>query len=178
MSDAIESWPQLFPAPALIEAVGTSISTAEKATALARLRRHLKKSRASLAEHDRKFNEMCDKAGRELPIEGLVQLAERIRESEKGAAERLDPWIRALREALAASGSEGRQDIEELIDISVAWLGVYQDTRARLLKIAAERQGGTGEVLRAHPIEGEIDHEAVTREIIARFPKILAALAK
>ncbi len=33
-------------------------------------------------------------------------------------------------------------------------------------------------VLRARPVEGKIDHTALTREIIARYPKILAALAK
>jgi hypothetical protein len=32
--------------------------------------------------------------------------------------------------------------------------------------------------LRARPVEGESDHEALTREIIERFPKILAALAE
>jgi len=33
-------------------------------------------------------------------------------------------------------------------------------------------------VLRAKPVTGEIDHAALTREIIRRFPKILDALAK
>jgi hypothetical protein len=32
--------------------------------------------------------------------------------------------------------------------------------------------------LRARPLKGEVDHAALTRKIIARFPKILAALAK
>jgi hypothetical protein len=35
-----------------------------------------------------------------------------------------------------------------------------------------------GEVLRARPVEGEVNHGVLTRKIIARFPKILAALAK
>jgi hypothetical protein len=33
-------------------------------------------------------------------------------------------------------------------------------------------------VLRAKPVKGKVDHAAVTREIIGRFPKILAELAK
>jgi hypothetical protein len=37
---------------------------------------------------------------------------------------------------------------------------------------------GKDAVLRARPIEGEIDHEALSREFIARFPKLRAALAK
>jgi hypothetical protein len=33
-------------------------------------------------------------------------------------------------------------------------------------------------VLRAPPVKDKIDHAGLTRRIIARFPKILAALAK
>jgi hypothetical protein len=33
-------------------------------------------------------------------------------------------------------------------------------------------------VLRAKPLEGEVDHAALSREFIARFPKIRAAFAK
>jgi hypothetical protein len=47
-----------------------------------------------------------------------------------------------------------------------------------LLELAARRRGDTAEVLRARPVEGDIDHEKLTCEIVARFPKILAALAK
>ena len=47
---------------------------------------------------------------------------------------------------------------------------------------ALEQQASVGTVeqkpLRAHPVTGEVDHEALTREIIARFPNILAALAE
>jgi hypothetical protein len=178
MSDATEPSVESLPEPALIEALTADISTAEKVTVLARLRRRLKKNRASLHEHVRKFNEICNEAGRAFPAEGLVQLAERVHESEKGAAERLDPWIQALQQALATPSREGRQHIAELIEISAAWLEVYRVTRTRLLKLAAERPISGGAVLRARPVEGDIDHETLTREIVARFPKILAALAK
>jgi hypothetical protein len=40
------------------------------------------------------------------------------------------------------------------------------------------RQPAEKEVLRARPVPGEIDHCALTSEIIACFPKILAELAK
>jgi hypothetical protein len=178
MSDLIEPSRELLSEPALIEAVAADISIAEKAAVLARLRQRVEKNREILQEHVRKFNQMFDEAGRDLPVEGLVQLAERVREAEKGAAERLDSWIHALQRALAVPSQEGRQHIEQLIDISAAWLAVYQDTRTRLLQLAAQRRGDTREVLRARPVEGEIDHEALSREFMARFPKIRAALAK
>ncbi len=41
-----------------------------------------------------------------------------------------------------------------------------------------EQHGADTEVLRARPVKGGANHAALTRKIIARFPKILAALAK
>jgi hypothetical protein len=178
MSESIERSLELLPDPALIETLAADISIAEKAAALARLRQRVEKNRAILGEHVHKFNQMFDEAGRDLSVEDLVQLAGRVHDSERGAAERLDPWIQALEHALMVPSQEGRQHIEELIDISAAWLAVYHDTRTRLLELAARRRGGTAEVLRARPVEGDIDHEKLTCEIVARFPKILAALAK
>ena len=178
MSDIIAPLPELFPEPGLIEALTADFATAEKVTAIARLRQRVEKNRRGLLEHAQNFNEMYDRAKRELPVQGLILLAERVHESEKNAAERLDPWIQALRQALAVPSPEGRQHIEELIEISTAWLAIYQDTRARLLNLADERRGATREVLQARPVEGDIDHDALSREFMARFPKIRAALAK
>jgi hypothetical protein len=42
----------------------------------------------------------------------------------------------------------------------------------------AAKPRGKGEVLRAKPVKGNVDHEALSREFIARFPKLRAALAK
>jgi hypothetical protein len=50
------------------------------------------------------------------------------------------------------------------------------ETNNRPKKPAKPRTAG--KVLSAKPVKGKIDHEALTREIIARYPKILAALAK
>lgn len=33
-------------------------------------------------------------------------------------------------------------------------------------------------ILRAKPVAGKVDHEALSREFMARFPKLRAALAK
>ena len=44
--------------------------------------------------------------------------------------------------------------------------------------VAGKQPSTVGKILYARSIEGEIDHEKLTREIIARFPKILAELAK
>jgi hypothetical protein len=178
MSDAIEPSPELVPESGLVQALRADISTAEKLAVLARLRRLVEKNRASLHKHVRSFNDMCDEAGRKLPSEGLVQLASRVHESEKGAAEQLAPWIQDLQQALKRPSQEGRHYIEELIKISEAWLTVYRDARTRLLTLASERQTSNDGILRAEPAAGDIDYAELSREHIARYPKIRAALAK
>jgi hypothetical protein len=52
------------------------------------------------------------------------------------------------------------------------------ETRGKRAKKAREQQGATKEVLRARPVKGTIDHAALSKEFMARFPKIRAALAK
>ena len=53
------------------------------------------------------------------------------------------------------------------------------DTREKQPKpAAAPRQPEPDEVLRARPVKGEIDYAELIREHMAKFPKILAALAK
>ncbi len=42
----------------------------------------------------------------------------------------------------------------------------------------AAKPRGKGEVLRAKPVKGEVDYAELSREHIARYPKIRAALAK
>jgi acyl carrier protein phosphodiesterase len=72
---------------------------------------------------------------------------------------------------------EVRQARQQSIDVAEAWLALYRELHNKLLKLAAKRRPADP-VLRARPVEGDVDHETLTREIMTRFPKILAALAK
>ena len=45
-------------------------------------------------------------------------------------------------------------------------------------KPAAKQRSDEKKIMRARPVEGEIDYAELSRDTIARFPKILAALAK
>jgi hypothetical protein len=45
-------------------------------------------------------------------------------------------------------------------------------------KPAVKQLPNKKKVMRARPVKGEIDHAALSREFMARFPKIRAALAK
>jgi hypothetical protein len=51
------------------------------------------------------------------------------------------------------------------------------ETKKRSSKPEASARG-KDKVRRAKPVTGEVDHAALAREIIAKFPRILAALAK
>jgi hypothetical protein len=51
------------------------------------------------------------------------------------------------------------------------------ETKKRSSKPDAKVRGKHA-VLRAKPLKGEVDHEALSREFIARFPKLRAVLAK
>jgi hypothetical protein len=90
--------------------------------------------------------------------------------------------MEALQQKLAIQGLQLDPEIQkyfqESLDIAVGWLELYRTLRERLLKLASERRGSPSEVLRARPLEGDIDHDALSREFMARFPKIRAALAK
>jgi hypothetical protein len=170
-----------FSDPALINALRSELWP-ESLELLARLRRRVMENRRALEEHANEFDKAYEEAthGR-LDANGLVQLAATVLEAERGAAEQLHPWMEALRERLihrSERAQEAQQYLYELHEFAVAWLATYQTLRERLLKLASERRDNSGTVLRARPVKGEIDHESLTREIVARFPKILAALAK
>jgi len=62
--------------------------------------------------------------------------------------------------------------------LAIGWIAPYQKLCGQLLELAAKKKTASHEFMCAQPVEGEVDHEALTREIIARFPKILAALAE
>jgi hypothetical protein len=172
-----------FPSdPQLVQALRSERWLALSQELLPRLRRRVMENRRALDEHVDEFNKAYETAARgSLDANGLVRLAETVRQAERGAAEQLYPWMEALRERLlprSERAQEAQEYLRQLHYFAVAWLATYQELRERLLKLASERRIAVGEVLRARPVEGDIDHDALSREFMARFPKIRAALAK
>ena len=171
-----------FSDPTLINALPSKFWLAQHSELLARLRQRVKTNRTALEKHTAEFNKAYEEealGGRDL--NGLERLAEKVLEAERAATEQLHPWMEALRERLAPQSEgaeEAQQYLHELYDFAVTWLATYRTLRERLLKLASERGDNSEKVLRARPVEGDIDHEALSREFIARFPKIRAALAK
>jgi len=109
----------------------------------------------------------------------ISRIASMVRERGSVAAEKLSPHIEGLHEKLAGKGrpAELRRMRKQIIAVAEAWLALYGEFQAKLLRLAEERRPA-GEILRARPVEGEVDHDALSREFMARFPKIRAALAE
>lgn len=118
-------------------------------------------------------------AAGDLDADWLANRAEMVRAKETEFTETLRPVISSLKNLLVPGVNlEPRvaQLVRDSIEVLEAWPHLYHDLGNWLFKLAADRE--LDQVTRARPVKGKIDHEALTREIIARYPKILAALAK
>lgn len=183
MSDSVELPSDFPPDPALIDALFAESAPAERLRRLAQLRLQVKKGRTFLKEQADNLDQLYEEIAQgNADAEDFNRLAEVVLEKRRADAERLSPGIETLRQKLAVRRDrldpEIRQRFEENLDVAVGWLALYDGLYRRLLKLASERRGDARRILRAHPVEGDIDHEALSREFMARFPKIRAALAK
>jgi hypothetical protein len=179
MLDVIDVSRDVMPIAALIDALSAEPSPFKREQLLARLREQQDEARAALKEQADALDKVYEDARRDAV--DPARLAEIAIENERADAERVRPAIRVLQQKLTARGATldpwVRQSVQESLDILEAWLPLYQGLRERLLKLAAERRNGD-EVLRAKPVVGDIDYAELSREHIARYPKIRAALAK
>ena len=179
MPDSIE----FLPDPALIDAFYAESAPAERLRRLEQLRLRIKKGCTFLREQADSLDQLYEEiAQNDADVEDITRMAEVVLEKRRAAAERLLPRIETLRRKLAARGGgldpEIRQPFQESVDIAVGWLALYDSLHCRLLKLASERRDSPTKILHARPVVGDIDHDALSREFMARFPKIRAALAK
>jgi len=183
MLDFVNIKNDIEPLVAVIEAFNSATSRADRANLLAQLRDQLEKLRAADEKLKAELGEFYKRSS-----EGSVGAAEAeqaalvLREDESGAAKMLLPRIRSLQRYLTGTSlnddPEAHQLLQKAVSVAVGYVAGYQNLRDQLIRLGAERRVGAGDVLRARPVRGAIDYEALTRGIIARFPKILAALAK
>lgn len=167
----------------IVEAFTSASSRADRENLLAQIRSQLEKLRAADEKLQAKLGEFHDRHS-----EGGVGLAEAeqaasvLREEESAAAKILLPRILSLQRYLTGTSlnddPEAHQLLQKAVNIAVGYVAGYQNLRDQLIRLGGAPGGAAGEVLRACPVEGDIDHEALTHDIVARFPKILAALAK
>jgi hypothetical protein len=178
MPDEVNTPPDEFLLAALIDESGWD----EAAVKSAKLRSAQQRALDALAARRKEVENIYERAiAPDSEWQEITKVAEMVGEWGCIAAEKLRPQIEALRQKLGTDGPrmprESQQARRDSIEIAETWLTLYCDLRERLLKLAAQRRPADT-ILRARPVEGEIDHAELTGEIIRRFPKILAELAK
>jgi hypothetical protein len=143
---------------------------------LAGLQAQLEEARSGLIRATAYIDGFCDALAQGAPDARVMARATGLLRTKKQLAkEALGPQIDAVERMLSGTKTADlRQALEKARDIAVGWLKVYDSAYERLLDLAAEKRG----ILKARPIEGEIDYAELSREHIARYPKIRAALAK
>jgi RNase P protein component len=136
----------------------------------------LKDAMAGLASH---FEQS---APDDLDPDWLAEAAKRAQEKELEATAQFRPVIAALKDALQPPYNEFEAEAQQLlrdgIEVLEGWVAFYRRFSTMLAQQAAERRSPGDKVLHARPVKGEVDHEALSREFMARFPKIRAALAE
>jgi hypothetical protein len=170
-----------LPADALLNAGALENAPGGRAPLLTRLRDRIEKSRTEQEEWRSRFDSLYDEAvRRNFSSLFLIQFAAALFERGRAASERLYPVIEALQHKCTADtlDTESLELFQEVIDLAVGRITPYSTLSGKLLDLASKRRSGDAEVLRTRPVEGDIDHEALIHEIVARFPKILSALAK
>ena len=183
MPDTVDfSW-DVVSVSGLLDSLASDPSVHAKTQALARLRQLQTEGAAHLKHHAEELANLYGEAVRcHSDPEELAQAAAILAEKERSAAELLAPRIEKLRQSLAKRvqflDAELRVAFQANIDIGINWLKCYREARMALLRLADERRETTSEVFRARPMRSEIDYAELSREHIARYPKIRARLAE
>ena len=178
MPDTLDALQYEVPLAALLDAIDST----EPSSRWAKLDSAQERALAALEYRRAELNSLYERAvAPNTDWQEISQVASMIGEWGCAAAEKLYPGIDALQRKLAAAGNDTPPEIRQVRQLSVKiaedWLALYHDLRERLLRLAAERRPADT-VLRSRPVEGDIDHGALSREFIERFPKIRADLAK
>jgi hypothetical protein len=180
MPDGFDLIADIAPIAALVH---SAASETELASKLSRLRESQERTERAIKEYAAELDSLYDDIKRSSHASGwIVQAAAIIRRRELTERERLSPELDLLRQKLLArpqlEDSDALQVLEESVATAEAWIALPTELHKKLLELAAERQAAAKKIRHARPVEGAMESTELTHEIIARFPKILAELAK
>jgi len=168
---------------AFVEAFGSATARAGRARLLTQIRDQLEKLRAADEKSRAELEEFYERVSEDgVGAAEAERAALASHEDESAVVKMLLPRVLSLQRYLTDTSPnddpEAHQLLQEAVNIAAGYVAGYQNLRDQLIRFDAERRFAAGGVLRARPNRGEIDYAILTRGIIARFPKILAALAK
>lgn len=178
MPDEVSTSTYEFPLAALIDASEWD----EAVVKWAKLRSTQERALEALAVRRQELERIYERALQpDSEWQEITKVARMVDEWGRIAAEKLRPQIDALLLKLSASPASMSPELWQArrgsVEVAEAWLMLYHEFREKLLKLAAERRP-TDAVLQVRPVKDEIDYAELSREHIARYPKIRAALAE
>jgi small-conductance mechanosensitive channel len=173
---------QAFDAVKTVAAHNSAALTPAEQAELSDLLRQAQEDRAELAQARAWLVEQLNgPTPKDVEVERLTEALGGARAKETEVETALTPLVDNANELLSPAGSLPHE-IERLMlerkAILEGWITFYRQLREMLERQLTERRTVSDGVLRARPTKGKTDHRDITREIIARFPKILATLAK
>ena len=183
MSDVFDTSRFALPSGALINAFEANQDAGSRSQLLERVRKHIEKSRATQEEWASAFDGLYQEAlSADFSAPFLMRWSAALLERERAALERLYPFLEDIQRQRIALGEGADREIlalyQDILDSIFGWVAPYQKLSGQLLDLAAARRSEAANVLHAKPVEGEIDYAKLSREHIARYPKIRATLAK
>jgi hypothetical protein len=183
MPDTLDASQFDLPAGALISAFAADYGADTRSRLIARVQEHIDHGRAEQRKWNHRFDQLYEEARQKNWSEPfLIQWALALLEKQRAALELFHPLIEGLQRRATDYAAVSDADLLKLclatIDLALGWIRPYQKLCGQVLELAAERRNRGDQIFRARPVEGEIDHSALSHEIIVRFPNILAELAK
>jgi len=183
MSDVLDTSRFALPSGAWINAFEADEDAGSRSQLLERVRKRIEKDQAAQKEWASAFDGLYEEAlsaGFSSP--SLMRWSAALLERERAALERLYPFLEDIQRQRIALGEGADPEIlalyQDILDSIFGWVAPYQKLSGQLLDLAAARRSEAANVLHAKPVEGEIDYAKLSREHIARYPKIRATLAK
>jgi hypothetical protein len=183
MSDVLDTSRFALPSGAVINAFEVDEDAGSRSQLLERVRKHIEKGRATQKEWARAFDGLYEEAlSADFSAPSLMRWSAALLERERAALERLYPFLEDTQRQRIALGEGADPEVlalyQEILDFIFAWVAPYQKLSGQLLDLAAARGLEAAKVLHAKPVKSEIDHAALSREFMRRFPKLRAALAE
>jgi hypothetical protein len=182
MPDFLDTSQYDLPAGPLLNAFASDDVAGARSELLGQLHDRIDKGREDQKEWSSRFDRLYEEARKDAWSEPfLIQWAAALLEKQRAALELFRPILEELQCRAADYAARPDAELLELclttIVLVLGWITPYQKLCGELLELAA-KQRPADVVLRARPVEGEIDHTALSREFIERFPTIRAGLAE
>jgi hypothetical protein len=168
---------------ACAEAFSAAAAQADRAKLLERIRDLLDDLREADEKSRADLKAIHEGAAEGRPLaeaqrEAILASSEKERIIAKALPVRIVSLQRYLADTSVLDDFEAHQLLQTAVNIACGYIAGYQNVRDQLIWSAAKHPTATEGVLHARPVKGKIDYAELIRDTIARFPKILAALAK